>query len=196
MVSLTSLITVIVSVQAHLMLKTPAPRTSDEMGQLTGPCGGVDTPGQRTTVEGGKMSFRLGVGDPDAKVAVNVASGENPTVFPNQIFSASYGKAAYQTIDLDFKKVAGIVNGPATIQIIQDGKKYVCVDLTLKGLVDAAPTAPTGSTNTTTSTTGTNAATNSTTSPSATSPTPKSSAENVFGQQSALMALLMLLNVL
>ncbi|KAI8900912.1 hypothetical protein BC833DRAFT_518832, partial [Globomyces pollinis-pini] len=123
------------STQAHLILTKPAPRGNDIIAQLTGPCGeGYDSPGERAIVEGGKLSFRLGVGDPDAQIDVNFATGDNPKTFPTKLFSQKYGKAGYQQIDLDFTKVSGITNGPATIQIInvaEDGIKYMCADLSL-----------------------------------------------------------------
>ncbi|KAI8893221.1 hypothetical protein BC833DRAFT_609121 [Globomyces pollinis-pini] len=150
MVSFTTLIAVFATTQAHLMLKTPAPRGDDSIAQLTGPCGeGYDNPGPRAAVEGGKLSFRLGVGDPDAQIDIGFASGANPKAFPNKVFSQKYGKAAYQQIDLDFTKVAGVTNGPATIQIINvasDGTKYMCVDLTLSGLSNGQ-TQPTSNPN-------------------------------------------------
>ncbi|KAI8899176.1 hypothetical protein BC833DRAFT_516687, partial [Globomyces pollinis-pini] len=120
MVYFTLLVATLLGVQAHLSLKVPAPRGDDFLGQLEGPCGGFNTPGARTQVEGGKYSFKLGVGDPDAKVDINLGVGANVNSFPTQIFTAKYGKAANQQIDLDFTK-AGVTNGPVSIQIIQDG---------------------------------------------------------------------------
>ncbi|KAI8900924.1 hypothetical protein BC833DRAFT_579727 [Globomyces pollinis-pini] len=163
MVCLTFLIASLLGVQAHLLLKTPAPRGSDMLGQLVGPCGeGLDSAGSaRTTVENGKLSFRLGLGDPNSKLVVNLGLGANPSKFPKEIFSANYTKAGYQPIELDFTKVSGINNGPITIQLIQiagDGVKHMCVDLALNGLdktsstiTDARPTSTVQSASTSTS---------------------------------------------
>ena len=147
--------TLLTLVSAHIQLMSPTPRGStgepDEIGQLTGPCGGTSssdaksvtpysTPStSRTQATLKNFKISLTVADSNANVMIYASPGSNPTTFSHRIFTQSYAKPDIYNITLDFSSVPGMGNGPATLQITEMAAdtgtklKYVCADLTITG---------------------------------------------------------------
>ncbi|KAJ1345118.1 hypothetical protein BSLG_000633 [Batrachochytrium salamandrivorans] len=134
------------AVSAHFVLTSPPGRGFDELTEPTGPCGGFNTIGMRSSIEC--------VADTNASAVINFGPGANPTTFPYTLGHHHYAAIGEYTIMIDLAKagVPGNSTSTASLGTIQvvvtsaDGTLYQCADVSIgAGSTPASPASPASS---------------------------------------------------
>ncbi|KAH9245805.1 hypothetical protein BASA81_016696 [Batrachochytrium salamandrivorans] len=141
------------AVSAHFVLTSPPGRGFDELTEPTGPCGGFNTIGMRSSI-GMQSNITLKVADTNASAVINFGPGANPTTFPYTLGHHHYAAIGEYTIMIDLAKagVPGNSTSTASLGTIQvvvtsaDGTLYQCADVSIgAGSTPASPASPASS---------------------------------------------------
>ncbi|KAH6569261.1 hypothetical protein BASA81_015560 [Batrachochytrium salamandrivorans] len=141
------------AVSAHFVLTSPPGRGFDELTEPTGPCGGFNTIGMRSSI-GMQSNITLKVADTNASAVINFGPGANPTTFPYTLGHHHYAAIGEYTITIDLAKagVPGNSTSTASLGTIQvvvtsaDGTLYQCADVSIgAGSTPASPASPASS---------------------------------------------------
>lgn len=130
-----SIVSLLAFANAHMVIKSPEPRSQDELDSLTGPCGkGFDSPvkGLRSKIAPKEFKMSIEVADRNAKLAFNVGLGPDPKEFPIRIANTTASREV-KNFALNLESVLELKrDDQLTVQVIEvssDGVKYGCVDL-------------------------------------------------------------------